>query len=358
MGHEPGTGHALFDEGRLEDYIAYHGAMVEVGDMDPAYPILLYVASRYELNMEQRYWLAFLYAACYCVPTAFYILSEFPDAENVDVGRLERWWTANRERVVFQTDRRWIRSRNQFVDHFISYRDHIGDMSQEERFATFLADTPEETYKQAYKYMLNVYQLGRYSMFLYLEAVHAMTAFPMMPDGLDLRNSQSSRNGLCFAMNRDEWLRGHDYGKGPLDAEAYTTLSIDFNRLLEMMAPLQPADASNVWSVETSLCAYKKIHRGKRYVGYYIDRQYDEIAKMQGNVPDGVDWQPLWDFRQVHFEQPWLREFREVTGIDPKVIRPQDPDHWYQRPAKYFKHFPGGKPLVSVNGGQIVVTGM
>lgn len=324
---------------RLEDYYAYHLAMIEVGDMDPAYPALLYLCDRYEFNIEQRYWLAFLYAATYHVPSAFYIYNEFPDAENVDLGRMERWWRANRHRTLFQTDRRWIRSRNQFVPMVASYLALTGlkaGGSQEGHFAAnFFNPDPAVAYQRAYDGMMQVRHVGRYALFLYLESVAVLTGFPMRPRGLDLRNSQSSRNGICYAIGRDDWLCGHNYGRTTLPDHAYGVLNQALEMIVAEAHARRPDGTSDIWSVETSLCAYKKIHRGTRYLGYYIDRQHDEIAAMQAGVPEGVDWQPLWDFRRGHFQPEWLRELR-IAGVvgDPKETR-HDPDHWYRRPASY-----------------------
>jgi hypothetical protein len=50
------------------------------------------------------------------------------------------------------------------------------------------------------------------------------------------------------------------------------------------------------------LCAYKKYRHGKRYVGYYIDRQLEEIEKMERNVPTGVAGVHFWEFRQETYK--------------------------------------------------------
>jgi hypothetical protein len=287
--------------------------MLRIGDIDPAYPAMLYLADRYEFNIEQRYWLAWLYAACYHAPTAFYMYNEFPDFENVDIGRLERWWKANRQRVTFQTDRRWVRSRNQFCEMFASYRSVLGGALQEAFFAKLLGNCPKRSYARAYKATSGIKFFGRYALFLYLESVAALTGLPVEPDGIDLRNSQSSRNGLCYAYGYDQWLCGHDYGQQTLRPEAYQMLDGLFGELLIEAGNCDRMFDSNVWNVETSLCAYKKVLRGKRYLGYYIDRQHDEIRRAERLITEGVDWSPLWDFRAGHFEARWLKEARDAN---------------------------------------------
>lgn len=285
----------------------YHTQSLAAGDIDPSYGMLRYVCERFELNMEQRYWLAFLYATCYCGPTVYYIYNEFPDFENVSETRLEEWWKGNRQRLYFQTDRRWVRSRNQWCDLFRSYKNHIGALTQEQVYKTLKTPDPYQTYENAWNYFSQVYQFGRFAMFLYLEAVHVVTGFPMKPRSMDMREAESCRNGLAFAISRPEL---NTDGRGPLKPWEMQFMQQEFDRLVSRMERLDPRN--NVWNVETTLCAYKKYRYGKRWVGYYLDRQADEIQTLQKAVPDGVDWSVLWDYRRETLRPAFLREHNET----------------------------------------------
>lgn len=289
-------------------YELYHQVSMEAGDVDPSYSMLRYLCERFELNIEQRYWLAFLYATCYCGPTVFYIYNEFPDFENVDEGRLERWWAGNKSKLYFQTDRRWIRSRNQFCDIFRSYRAKVGKRTQAEMFASWETENEFLNYDRSWKQMESIYQFGRFALFLYLEAVHVVTDYPMRPRGMDLSTAESCRNGLAYALGMEQRLNTHDGARGPLKPEESSFLQREFNKLVVRM---EAADArNNVWNIETTLCAYKKYRMGKRHVGYYLDRQADEIEKMQEAVKWGVDWSVLWQYRHETFNKTMLREVK------------------------------------------------
>lgn len=313
----------LLDYGNVAEYAIYHTLSDEIGDIDPQYPMLKYICDRYELNIEQRYWLAFLTGACYCAPTVFYIYNEFPDYENVDVGRLQRWWDGGgRQACVFQSDRKWIRSRNQFVPMFESYRQLLAGRTQEEAFQSELQRTPGKTYNKAYDYFGNVKYFGRFGMFLWMEAVYVVTGFPMRPTSMPWKDSssQSSRNGLCFAMGYDDLIRGHGYGDEPIVSEDYETIEDDFQDVLNLLHEMRPDSRVDVWNMETTLCAYKKWKLGQlhperqrninhyRYIGYYLDRQYEEIVKMSENVRNGVYWDVLWDMRKEMLPAQNLRE--------------------------------------------------
>lgn len=293
---------------RLDEYADYHFAMYDAGDIDPTYPMLRYLVDRFELNTEQCYWLAYLYSLTYCGATVFYIYNEFPDFENVNLDRMTRWWTENKHNLVFQTDRRWIRSNDQFVPAVASYRNWIGNRTQERRFSLFNHPDPKVAYFRAYQSASEIYQMGRFALFLYLEAIHVVTGYKMIPHELDLRNSLSSRNGLVYALGEDALLRGHEYGDQPLPGPVYIVLKEELDNILSLLKALRPEARVDIWNVETTLCAYKKYKRGKQYIGYYINRQAKEIEAMQANVQDGVSWNVLWDFRASEFDQEYLEE--------------------------------------------------
>ena len=65
----------------VKTYTQYHNESLKAKDIDPSVTCLRYLAERYELNLEQRYWIAFLYGTCYSATTTFYMYNEFPDYE-------------------------------------------------------------------------------------------------------------------------------------------------------------------------------------------------------------------------------------------------------------------------------------
>ncbi len=281
----------------IEEYNKYHNDSAACGDIDPSYPMLRYVCDRYELNIEQRYWLAFLYACCYCGPTVFYIYNEFPDFENVDLGRLNRWWNKNKKLCYFQKDRLRIQTMNLLSETFESYRSLIYPINQAQKFSLLCSSDKIQTYKTAWAEMSKIKNFGRFSMFLYLEAVHVVTGFPMEPDNLDLSQASTCKDGLAYALRRDDLVG---------NPNSWRLLQPAFSKLMVHMKAQNKQNT--VWNVETSLCAFKKYKEGRRYVGYYLDRQHDEIKILQSRVTSGVDWSVLWDFRRETFKKEFLKE--------------------------------------------------
>lgn len=302
----------LADE-RLAKYLAYHRESARIGDIDPSYKMLLYVCDRYELSQEQRYWLSWLYSMFYCGASAFYVYNEFPDYETVDVARMQRWWDdRGRANVIAQTDRRWVRSSSMFVPAFESYRRWMRGETQHDHFMnlTRIWKTPEDRYEAVYESATQLYSYGQFALFLYLEALHTVTPVDLCPTNLDLEKAWSCRFGLYYAYGMDHLIQDTACS---IPHDAVDATSARWSELRETLSKLE--EPPTVWQTETMLCAFRKFYRGKRYVGYYLDRQALEIAKMEMNVRDGVDWSVLWQYRA----ETYASEHRaELTGIDEK----------------------------------------
>jgi hypothetical protein len=295
---------------KLQEYIDYHIKSYEIGDIDPSYEMLKYVCERFELNIEQRYWLAFLYSTCYNGATVYYMYNEFPDFETLDINRLQNWWNKNRDKCVFQTDRKWVKNNNQFVNIYKSYKLILSGKTQQQFFSIFTAYDPTSAYKALYTILNNVEYVSRFTLFIWLECIHILTGLNIKPDRLDLKPSSSDncRNAIVHAMGRDDLLSGDIYG---VKLPNKITEAIE-NKLLQIIGLIKskyPDYRVDVWNIETSLCAYYKWVKGLRYIGYYLDRQADEIKAMEKNVTEGVNWKVLWDYRSEKLDRIYLTEF-------------------------------------------------
>ncbi len=280
---------------------------ISSGDCDPSYPVLKHLAQKYSLNKEDRYWLAILYSACYNDATAWAMFQTAPNYKEANEENLTRWWKAYKSRLIFTTDRLKVKSFNKLVPMLISYKKLLGS-SQTEWFDKLLTPSPELTYKNAYKALRDVYYVGRFSLFLLTEIIHVLTGLPMAPDKLDLRLAESCRNGLCYAISKEEWV------KKALADEQYTYLH---NMLLKLLLESQE-DYPNIdvtyWSLETFLCAYKKYFWKKRYIGYYIDRQQNGLQAMKENLPE-IQWGLFWEARKSCLDNRYLGELHGWSGI-------------------------------------------
>tara|TARA_R100001443_G_scaffold83800_1_gene90512 strand:- start:635 stop:1483 length:849 start_codon:yes stop_codon:yes gene_type:complete len=276
-------------------YELFHSKMLKAKDIDPSILCLKYLSDRFELNLEQRYWIAFLYGCTYCSPTVFYIYNEFPDYQNINIKRMSKWWNENKSKLIFQTDRLRIKSNNQFISAVESYKKLCGGSQRK-----FLN---RGSVKEIYNRILQIKFFGRFSLFNYLDVLNSITDIDSEPRYLNMNEAISCRNGVAYSLERLDLMNHKD--KKKLNKSELELLHNEFVRILR-----SDRYAGNVFQIETTLCAYKKYRLGKRYVGYYIDRMYNEIKKMSENVPEGVYWNVLWEFRNETFDKKYLKENR------------------------------------------------
>jgi len=252
-----------------------------------------YLFRRFEHNKEQKLWIAWLYGTTYYLPTTWIIWNEFPDMELVGVDRLTKWNNENYKRLRYQTDTKW--NKGHLPAQFVSYKNWVDNRSQRETFAPFVDSSPQENFDRLWlEVKSKFHKFGRYSTWFYLQTLKQCCDMPIEPNNLMLNDhdgSRSHRNGLCMAVGEDDWY------DQKLTSKQLEYLDEQANYILQQVREEFPN--TDYFDMETCLCSFKKLFRTKhgRYLGYYIDRQAEEIAQCEKDGWFGIDWQPLWDSR-------------------------------------------------------------
>lgn len=272
----------------FNEYVKYHYDSWAMWDIDPSYAVMRNISDKLWFDMEKRLWLAFLYSSCYCSPTAFVILSYFSDFNKLDLSLLEQRWKINKKKLIFQTDRRRIKSNDQFVWLVKDYKRLIWNWTQLEMYNSLRWETKQQTYENIYNKFINIKNMWRYTMFIYLEAVEKITDFWMYPTKIDLRDALSTRNWLAYAIGRDDLVERR-WEKEHLSHNDFLYLQTCFDEVVKYITDKYPETNSNIWSVETTLCAFKKFKRWKRYVWYYLERAKKEFEKTKKEYPQ-INW--------------------------------------------------------------------
>lgn len=313
-------------ENRLEGFLRYFYSILKLEEYDPAYYTLNYFYDRYELNTEQRYWLSWLYGFIYNTCSAWVVANEFPDFENVDIERLTDWENKNWMRMGYETDTRYKKGKIQVA--FPYYRATVGDQTQHEYFMGICNDPdPKKNFRKLWDTVMSWKLFGRYSAFFYIETLQKCNNLPIEFDSLFLRDiggSKSHRNGLCYTLGKDEW----DMHKANPDMKKYTPEMLDYlessaDELIEVMKDRFPDVAHMVdySTAETAWCAYKGFFRGRRYLGFYLDRDAKQIKEAESKGWEGIDWDVFWQCRK--------------ENIDPRILCENNN---YFEPKKEFQH--------------------
>ena len=286
-----------FKENRREAFIRWYAWSMKYDDCDPAVWATNYLNKRYEHNDEQRLWLAWLYGNTYYLPTSWVLMNEFPDFELATVDRITQWNTANYKRLRYQTDTKW--NKGHLPSMFASYQDFIDGKSQREKLESYYGDNEHENFTNLWTTLKgSLHKFGRYSTWFYMQHLKHTAGVIVEPTSLmldDYDGSRSHRNGLLYALGQED-----DVDR-KLTTLEYQRLEANGRSILEEVRHRFPEVASQVdfFTMETCLCSFKKIFREKhgRYLGYYLDRQCEEIQQCESDGWYGIDWNVLWQAR-------------------------------------------------------------
>ena len=280
-----------------ELFIRWYIWSLNFKDCDPAVWATNYLNSRYEHNDEERIWLCWLYGNTYYLPTAWILKNEFPDYELASLDRISDWNKKNYTRLRYQTDTKW--NKGHLPQMFASYQKFIGNRSQREVMESYYGKDEKESFDNLWVAIkTGLHKFGRYSTWFYLQHLSHTAGISIEPTSLmldDYSGSRSHRNGLLFALGR-----GAEYDN-KFTPKEYAVLESESASILEEARSRFPRLLSQIdfFTMETCLCSFKKIFREKngRYLGYYLDRQSEEILKVEKDDWSGIDWDVLWQSR-------------------------------------------------------------
>ena len=289
-------------QNRREAFIRWYAWSLKYDDCDPAVWATNYLNKRYEHNDEQKLWLCWLYGNTYQLPTAWVLMNEFPDYELATVDRMEKWNTANYKQLRYQTDTKW--NKGHLPSMFASYQKFIGNRSQRETLESFYGDNEKQNFDALWNVLKgSLHKFGRYSTWFYLQHLKHTAGVRVEPTSLmldDFDGSRSHRNGLLLAIGQDNDIDRR------LDGSEYASLESHSASIIAEMKSRFPDLISQIdyFTMETCLCSFKKIFREKhgRYLGYYLDRQAEEIMKAEGDGWYGIDWNVMWNSRDETIE--------------------------------------------------------
>jgi hypothetical protein len=291
---------------RKEEFKTFYKNSLSVNDIDPNIWMSNYLVDRLELNENQILWFCFLNSITYHLPTAYLIINEYPDLELVDEIRIKEWWNNIQSKCPFQRDK--LKQRKYLPETIISYQKLVKEKGQKKFFDEILNTTPEENFNKLWNELYkNIYQFGRFSVWNWSQMLKQVAGYEIEPTSLFLGddNAESHTHGLCYALGKDEWAKKERYtenGKRKKIVHKFSKEDVAFlNKETDIIIKeLQEEVFVDKFMIETISCAFKKIFRDNdsRYVGYYLDRQAEDIISIENNGFYGVDWSILWDARE------------------------------------------------------------
>jgi hypothetical protein len=264
--------------------------------------VLAWWADNNFLLAEQKAWLAYLYGLTYSTTTAILIFRRFPRLRCVTSRReLREFWEENKQRLYFNRDRRYIKNNDQFVDAIAGLRKFEG----KKLYPNLFLLTDEQIYQRIVK---NWPYFGRHAAFLFFDAYSKML-----------------NDGECSLSSISNWNEAHTIAEGlalaTYDDELYQRAkgkclaAEDKQKLDALVAKLEEDCYANFTDLESTICAYSKLFKGTRYLGYYIDRFQEELIHARNNGYPKEDMLQLWEFRSKVSPSEFLGEYGGWSGI-------------------------------------------
>lgn len=296
---------------------------------------LPHMADALDLDLEQRYWLAWLNANTQNPVTSLLLLQAAPRLR--DWGKAVAFWRANYRLLDWDTDRRYHKAR--FEDATLAYAEimECGCTLPQHRYYRNGGDwTGWWTLGRALPTM------GRLSTWSYLEYLRILLGAHVVPDAdtlhlEDIQGSRSHRNGLALLLGMESLVVDKQLGTGQ-DDSVYTPGALEMlgeqAHKLFTEAQRRVGAGADYLSLESALCTYKGWHKpNRRYPGVYNDMLYNRLITAENRW--GHRFGVLWDARRealparlrledrpfdpgLHpVKQNWYRLHGQVIAMEP-----------------------------------------
>lgn len=267
------------------------------------------------MTKEQKYWTAFLEGCTQNPNTVYAILKFFPNRPYTDaeMSDFEAFCNDCYHLLEYDTDR--IRFKGKLYKQLVKYNELIGE-NQEKVFEQDLYDSdPKKYFTNVFEFVLKkVWGFGRMSTWSYVEFIKICCGLNYEYWNFYMKEQESSmsmRNGLLILYGRDDL---HVWKELPNNPKFHTKEITDWaerevRELLKYMKTLYTDIEVTGETLESILCAFKNMFRGRRYPNIYTDMSYDRIKKAEKLWGNKVDFSLFWKVREANLPKELLKEF-------------------------------------------------
>lgn len=295
-------------ENRVEAFQRFYTfQLTYAGHPGMVYSFLRAIADAYDLDPDERAWLAWLNGNTQNPAMSLLLLEEARHPK--DWRKAVDFWSTNFKLMDFDTDRRHQKSK-------------FGEAT--EKWAQDFGASPALDWELAgmagwgttWRYALSQPYMGRLSAWSMIEYARILLGYKAVPDSdtwmlEDVSGSRSHRNGVAVVAGYDaaHWEATVPATLGIVDE--LTEFADGLLREAQQRNPGHPAVGR--LTMESALCTYKSWHKpNRRYPGVYGDMAYNRLLKAEARF--GKQFQVLWDARE-----------RDMPSYLRLELRPEDP---------------------------------
>lgn len=292
---------------RLQKYAEYCGEKLRHNDGD-FYPLKLFCKSN---DPNERVWVSFLYSTCYSAQTTALLLRVFPNIESAEEQRLKDFWKTYKDKLIFQSDRRYVKIMDRFVPIVISYKSKIGNNQQ----IDILQSLMKKSQAAVYNWFSSIYYCGRFSTLLFLEAIYDLLGYGTLlyERYLDWGSCKTCAQGICVICYNDK-LADELHDRTPTKQEIIWLESM--LKAIIQYTESYLGTSLNFADAVGYCCGYFKLYKGTRYLEFYTDRRLEELRHYQKQLPEYNDlWDKLFQIRIERVPHEILGELNGWNGI-------------------------------------------
>lgn len=284
----------------MDDLARFARYQVATADIDPVYPVLraLYGANP-NWSSEMRLWHTLLYVAYYNLPSGYRAFAYVASPENVHMLPVEVL------KLPTGVERRGLRGGFHMQEHLYSLAEHwrAYGHSWESFLQSGFATDRCENWSTLQRTLQRVKHNGRWAAYKTGELLQKVHNFPVEPTDMGMAFSSGPRWGLAqfFGPVQGNDREAIDY----LDTQAEV-----LNRYLMSEYGLD----LGIEELETILCDFHSLMRGRYYVGKDIDEMQAQILVHEGASSRRLH--ALWTARAAALSPLYLGERTGRRGID------------------------------------------
>lgn len=304
---------------RIEQFVTLY-----VHDQDNTEPMIADLCEG--LSNDDKMWMVYLFCICYNIPTALYIFDKLTYTSSEE--KIEEFWKEQKFKLIFQSDRRWIKNRDEFTSTMMDFIKRV-DGHPYDYVMKLVTSDPVETYDNFQKDIECWENFGPFGVSLFLRIFTLV--FPEVKfkthdyNWYDGRQALTIRECMYHFLYQDEKAE-ETYELRCLDKKS--TLSkmvsdeevVKFNEIINHIAKrIQEEDPNIHYEFNEGLsllCFYRKLFKKQRYFGYTVDRNLHELVTLEKHHPDELHiWKKLREIRLKKYPKRMLGELNGWNGI-------------------------------------------
>lgn len=280
---------------RIVDFIMFHNESCLADSI--VKPMLEYLKLRGIDDKETKRKAVAFYSLTYSVPTTIIMLEKYQEfVENPEI-----FWKKYKDKLLFQSDRKYVKMNDRFVQGFMSIF--------ERKIFDKLDNFEILDIEKCVNLLETVYSFGRFSAFLFLETYGVLFNRRFVNARLDWDNGSTVTSGMFNVLGDDksaeEWDKYHNL-----------VINIEYFDSLAKTLVENVSIGKDLTILETNLCAYRKLFKGSRYIGYYSDRVLEELYTIINRFPEHKkELDVLFLARELSIPDKYLGEKHGWTGI-------------------------------------------